>query len=61
MWFKGGLCSLCEFKPFTRLLSLFGGFKSIHVASGRKGEGEGAWGGCFYKEICQEKLKGPFI
>lgn len=34
----------------------------IHSPGFREGgEGEEARGGCFCKEVCEEKLKGPFV
>lgn len=64
MWFKGGLCSLNEFEPLTEVTASILGIQIL--ASGRKAEGEGACGaggrgGGFCKEVCQEKLKGPFV
>lgn len=59
LWFKGGLCSLNELESFTEVTASILGIQIL--ASGRKAEGEGAWGGCFCKEVCQETLKGPFV
>lgn len=71
MWFKGGLCSLNEFEPLMVVTASILGIEIL--ALGRKAEGEGHGGGggkagagregacCFCKEVCQEKLKGPFV
>lgn len=42
MWFKGGLCSLNEFEPFTEVTASILGIQIL--ASGRKAEGEGVMG-----------------